>query len=130
MGQLAISTRPENCFGPGLRKRTHEICAARLSGFAVAIIVGPAFAADPQMKTIILPQVEARSGASDKYYATCTLHFGDPVDVVGAENGWLKIKPPIDSFDWVNAGDVEVLGTTANVVKKTHLRRGSALEPH
>jgi hypothetical protein len=101
-----------------------------LSGFAVAILVGPALGAEPQIKTILLPEVEARSGASEQYYATCKLHYGDPVDVVGIENvNWLKIKPPIDSFDWVNAADVDISadGKTATVQKKTHLRRGSAL---
>ena len=103
-----------------------------LSGFAVAMLVGPVLGAEPQIKTIALPQVEVRSGPSDQYYATCILHAGDPVDVLDVENkDWLKIKPPIDSFDWVNAADVDVNadGKTATVKKATHLRRGSSLDP-
>ena len=101
-----------------------------LSGFAVAIFVGQALGAEPQIKTILLPEVEVRSGPSEQYYATCKLHYGDPVDVLGPENiNWLKIKPPIDSFDWVNTADVDLNadGKTATVKKKTHLRRGSVL---
>ena len=101
-----------------------------LSGFAVAILVAPALGAEPQLKTIMLPEVEVRSGPSDQYYATCKLHYGDPVDVLGIDNkNWLKITPPIDSFDWVNVADIEFNadGKTATVKKKTLLRRGSAL---
>ncbi|HEV8060149.1 MAG TPA: SH3 domain-containing protein, partial [Gemmataceae bacterium] len=100
-----------------------------LSGFALAMVVGPALAADPQIKTITQPKVEVRSGPSAQYYPTAVLNKGDVVTVLDLKNGFLEIKPPDGSFDWVNAGDLEVHGATANVRRASDLRVGSAIDP-
>ncbi len=100
-----------------------------LSGFALAMVVGSALAADPQIKTITQPKVEVRSGPSAQYYPTAVLNKGDVVTVLDLKNGFLAIKPPDGSFDWVNVADLEVRDTTANVVRTSELRVGSAIDP-
>ncbi len=100
-----------------------------LSGFALALVVGPALAADPQIKTITQPKVEVRSGPSAQYYPTTVLHKGDLVTVLDLKNGFLAIKPPDGSFDWVNVADLDVRDTMASVVRTSELRVGSAIDP-
>jgi hypothetical protein len=56
----------------------------------------------PYPAKITVPDVQARSGPSDKFYPTSVLHQGEEVTVVREENGWLAIEPPRGSFSWVN----------------------------
>src|SRR5262245_33975246 len=54
-------------------------------------------------RTVIVPEVEVRSGPSPRFYATTKLKQGDKVTVVREEEGgWLAIKPPLGSFNWIN----------------------------
>lgn len=55
--------------------------------------------------TIVVPEVEVRSGPTLKYYPTSKLRQGDRVVVVREvkdQPGWLAILPPRGSFSWVN----------------------------
>jgi uncharacterized protein YraI len=66
----------------------------------------------PQEVSIVLPNVEVRSGPSAKFYATGELRQGERVIVVREckdDPGWLEIKPPPGSFSWVNAKHVKVV---------------------
>lgn len=67
-------------------------------------------------------QADVRSGPSDdpKMYPTNRLRQGDVVEVVGErEDGWLEIKPPQDSFSWINTRFLEKLTDTTWMVR-TH----------
>jgi hypothetical protein len=72
--------------------------------------------------TIKGPQGEVRSGPSDdpKMYPTNRLRQGEVVEVVGErKDGWLEIKPPQESFSWVNQRFLEKLSDTMWMVR-TH----------
>jgi hypothetical protein len=72
----------------------------------------------PMQATIVVPRVDVRSGPTDKFYPTLELHQGEAVLVVRAstEAGWLEIRPPEGSFNWVNAKSVKQMGPTWIVV--------------
>ncbi len=62
---------------------------------------------------ITVPEVEVRSGPSQKFYATNRLQQGDKVKVVKGKKdsaGWLAIEPPRGSFSWINAKDIKKQG--------------------
>jgi SH3-like domain-containing protein len=75
----------------------------------------------PYETTVVVPEVEVRSGPSNdpKMYPTSKLRQGDRVTVVELrEDGWLGIKPPAGSFSWINDRDVhkDSSGLTAVVM--------------
>jgi len=64
----------------------------------------------PVEMTILVPEVEARSGPSKEFYATIKLRQGETVQVVNESKeqpGWVAIKPPPGSFSWINARFVQ-----------------------
>jgi hypothetical protein len=85
----------------------------------------------PYSATIVLPEVEVRSGPSMQFYATSKLRYGDTVRVRAQESNWLAIDPPLpgpESFSWVNASEVDQVGQSVIVkVEKADLRAGSRL---
>jgi hypothetical protein len=53
-------------------------------------------------RTVVVPEVEVRSGPSDKFYATSKLRQGDRVRLVDSKDpNWLAIQPPAGSFSWI-----------------------------
>src|SRR5262245_41577181 len=64
----------------------------------------------PTELTILVPEVEARSGPSKEFYPTLKLRQGEKGQV-GNESkeqpGWVAIKPPPGSFSWINARFVQ-----------------------
>jgi hypothetical protein len=69
-------------------------------------------------QTILVPEVEVRSGPSLAYYATTVLKQGDrvqPVELEPKTTGWLAIRPTRMDFSWVDARFVEQRGATAIV---------------
>ncbi len=66
----------------------------------------------PTEATVIVPDVEVRSGPSPNFYPTSKLHQGDRVRIIREDvSGWLAIEPPKpDSFSWINARLVEQYG--------------------
>lgn len=59
----------------------------------------------PSETTIVVPEVEVRSGPSSQFYPTSKLRMGAKVVVlreVKDQPGWLAIKPPSGSFSWIN----------------------------
>ncbi|WP_164100876.1 hypothetical protein [Candidatus Laterigemmans baculatus] len=51
----------------------------------------------------------ARCGPSEEYYKTDPLRVGAEVEVyLETEDGWLGIRPPADSFCWLQSDQVEV----------------------
>lgn len=108
--------------------------ARRLIGMALVLALAtaaPATTPSPYTATVVDPEVEARSGPSATYYATSKLQQGQPVTVVREEpGGWLAVLPPVGSFSWINARNVEVhpSGYTATVtVAEADVRVGSRL---
>jgi|GEM_PF-6394872 len=71
-------------------------------------------------ETVLLPEVEVRSGPSTSplYYVTGKLRAGERVEVKGEpENGFLKIAPPSGSYSLILKKDVQMQGGgTAQVV--------------
>lgn len=60
----------------------------------------------PAEMTIVIPEVEVRSGPTTKYYPTSKLRMGERVQVLRESKdqaGWLAIKPPPGSFSWIQA---------------------------
>jgi hypothetical protein len=87
--------------------------------FAPAQASTPPPASNPETtRTIIVPEVEVRSGASMSYYATGKLTNGQTVEVVGeaAAPGWLRIKPPLQTQSWINTRFVAVKDKSATVL--------------
>ncbi len=65
----------------------------------------------PAAVAIIAPEVEARSGPSQQFYATAKLRAGNRVYItreVKDQPGWLEIMPPPRSFSWINTKHVRV----------------------
>jgi hypothetical protein len=102
-----------------------------LSGAIVLLTCGLELRADPAPYNamIAVSEVEVSSGPSAKYYPTSKLHRGDQVQVVGEEQGWLAIKPPMpESFSWVDGRALDHNGSNATVTKDgTPIRIGSRL---
>jgi hypothetical protein len=83
-----------------------------IGSVALTSVLGLAVQAQTNEATITVP-VEVRSGPSDKFYPTSKLLPGDKVQIVDDKqvpwlagkmppSGWLAIKPPRDSFSWIN----------------------------
>jgi hypothetical protein len=102
---------------------------ARLAGSVAGMLVMAvtAWADPPVQRTITVPEVEVRSGASPQYYATSKLLRGETVEVVGEKNGYLAITPPKGSFSWVNSSDVKKQGQTVDVEKNAKVLVGSKI---
>jgi hypothetical protein len=86
-------------------------------GLAVLLALGlPARAEPAPNATVAVPEIEARSGPSSRFYSTGRLCQGDRVCVLREEaDGWLAIVPPPDSFSWVRADLVTQYGRWAMV---------------
>lgn len=84
-----------------------------LVGAVGAVVLGavPAQAQTyPADMTILVPEVEVRSGPTDKFYPTSKLRAGERVTVIRQDAGqrdWLAIKPPVGSFSWIKADYVD-----------------------
>jgi hypothetical protein len=80
---------------------------------ALAASAGPARAQSlPVQAAITAPSVQVRSGPTDKCYPTLELRQGETVSVIRAasEPGWLEIRPPQGSYNWINAKCVKQMG--------------------
>lgn len=77
----------------------------------LALATSPAPAqTSPAELTILVPEVEARSGPSKEFYPTIKLRQGEKVQVVNEtkeQPGWVAIKPPAGSFSWINSRFVQ-----------------------
>lgn len=85
--------------------------------FAATLCGAPAFA--QQYATIQVQEVDVRSGPSKTFYATSKLKLGDKVEVMRESKeapGWLEIRPPAQSFSWINAKNVKVIDQTRGYV--------------
>jgi hypothetical protein len=82
-----------------------------VSGILVIVSAIPAGAQQfPAEKEILLAQVQVFSGPSEKSCQTSLLRKGDKVTVLREVNdrpGWLAIKPPANSFSWIEVGAIE-----------------------
>jgi uncharacterized protein YgiM (DUF1202 family) len=93
---------------------------SRIRWFAIAagmMIAAPAFA--QQYAQILVPEVDVRSGPSKTFYPTSKLKQGDKVEVMRESKeapGWLEIRPPAQSFSWINSKNVKVIDTTRGYV--------------
>jgi hypothetical protein len=84
-----------------------------------AVTPGAAKDRKAEEKRITAPDVEVRCGGTPQFYVTSKLARGDIVTVVGESTkfpGWLEIKPPRDSFSWINALFVKRTGPGKGVV--------------
>src|SRR5579864_6224114 len=108
--------------------------ATMLSGLGLTLALAATAHAQNGTEAVIAdPQVEVRSGPSfsKEFYATGRLYRGDKVHILPRQEttGWLAVTPPVYSFSWVNARDVEQKGPQTVVVSapETKLRVGSAV---
>ncbi|TWU67575.1 hypothetical protein [Crateriforma conspicua] len=106
-------------------------CCGRAVGFAaraVAIIVSmaiggmamtgvahaeeavvPAIDADPYTVYVAHESAFTRCGPDGKLYRTERLRHGQALDVyLETDDGWLGVRPPEDSFSWIQADDVDI----------------------
>jgi hypothetical protein len=88
-----------------------------LGGAVLLLVLGGSIHAEPVANaTVAVPEAEARSGPSSRYYPTNRLRLGDRVSVLHDEaDGWVAIVPPADSFSWVRADLVTQYGRWAMV---------------
>jgi hypothetical protein len=81
--------------------------------------------------SIAVSKVEVRSGPSATFYATGELRQGDKVVIIReaqGQPGWLEIRPPAGSFDWVNAKNVKQINAyEAVALMEVHGLVGSGL---
>src|SRR5204862_5144514 len=84
--------------------------APRLGTLALALalaLAGPARAQKaPDVRYVAPAIAEAYClpGTGSEVYSTNVLHQGDAIEVVEeVPGGWLKIRPPADSFSWINS---------------------------
>ena len=60
----------------------------------------------PAEMSVIVPEVEVRSGPTKDYYPTSKMHYGDRVTVLNDckdQPDWVAIRPPAGSFSWIRA---------------------------
>lgn len=83
----------------------------------------------PYDATVKVPEVEVRSGPSNKFYPTIKLRQGDKVRVIEEkEGGWLAIKPPEGSFSWIPTKLINHTGLSGVVLApNTEVMAGSSL---
>ena len=63
----------------------------------------------PYQAKVIASGAPIHSGPGDNFYPTDTLSQGDTVEVYREKTGgWLAIRPPMGSFSWVSAQDLEI----------------------
>jgi hypothetical protein len=114
--------------------------ARTIGGVGLLLALAVAARAEPVAgEATVTRAVEARSGPSDSYYATSRLQPGDRVQIVDEKQlpwlagklpptGWVAIKPPRDSFSWVNKRFLTLSGSTAQVLGEVvPVRTGSTL---
>jgi hypothetical protein len=91
--------------------------ALALGGFlALLATARPALAqtsGDPSYEAVVIkPEVEVRSGPTEKFYPTTRLRYGEKVRVLGPtknDNKWLEILPPPGkSFSWIESKWVDL----------------------
>lgn len=93
--------------------------ATRLLGTALMslVLALPAWGQAPNLATVVLPEVDVRSGPTLQYYVTSKLLRGQQVEVVREQAGFLAIKPPPGSFDLIDARNVQTgSGSFASVI--------------
>jgi hypothetical protein len=86
----------------------------------------------PADTTIMVPEIEVRSGPTDKFYPTSKLRMGERVTVIrqdASQRDWLAIKPPPGSFSWIKADFVDQTPQFAIVKSKdpVPVKPGSSL---
>ena len=74
-------------------------------------LIAPAVAADarpdaPREAQVVVDELEALTEPSDSAFATSMLRRGDRVVVLAREDGWARVEPPDDTFEWINAADI------------------------
>jgi len=101
-----------------------EALAMQLIRFAPLVIVlvslcpSPAAAQsdlsfEPYTVYVVEEKSHARCGPSDEYYRTDPLRRGQALEVYAeTDDGWLGIRPPVESFCWVQAETIELDDTT------------------
>ena len=63
---------------------------------------------EPYTVYVVEEQAHAHCGPSDEYYRTDPLRHGQALEVYAeTDDGWLGVRPPDDSFCWVQADSIE-----------------------
>src|SRR5262245_60303840 len=63
----------------------------------------------PYQARVVAAGTAVHSGPGEKYYSTDTLAQGDVVEVYREKpGGWLAIRPPVNSFSWVDGRDLNL----------------------
>jgi hypothetical protein len=82
----------------------------------------------PYVAYISSDDVYIRSGPGKNYYPTAKMRRGEPVEVYRHDpGGWYAIRPPVQSFSWVSARQLDVLddGLAAVNTERAVARVGS-----
>jgi len=97
------------------------------------ILAGDDLSFEPYPVYVVEADSYTRCGPSDDYYRTDPLRHGQALEVYAeTDDGWLGIRPPDDSFCWVQAETIELSdgGETGTVIEDrtvawigTHLGR-------
>lgn len=62
----------------------------------------PAATPATDVRYISVPEAQARSGPSERFYPTNRLRQGEKVQVLHERGDWVAIRPPDGSFSWIN----------------------------
>lgn len=87
-------------FKPRLLASVRTLLAVLLLGLWVA---GPGATADIRMVSIDRPTVHMRAGPGTSYDVLWNLARGYPLQVIGRDRGWLKVRDFEDDVSWVLA---------------------------
>ena len=116
-----------------MRRLRHQLSALFIASLVpVAAAVADEGAAEPrpQQARVTSPGAAVRSGPGETYYLTDTLPEDTAVEVYRRQpDGWCAIRPPADSFSWVFAQHVRLVGDGLAEIEKEDVaaRVGSRL---
>lgn len=98
-----------------------QASAYSLVFWLVSVLVLPqtSVPAEPQLATIVVPEVEVRSGPGNLYYPTQKLSAGAQVKVWRVVNGWAEIAPPAGAFSLVPKKAVTQLSASTGKVNRS-----------
>jgi hypothetical protein len=94
-------------------------CAALVLSTVFTATTFAAADPSPYEAKVISPSAPVRSGPGDDFYPTDTLAQGAVVEVYRVRpDGWLGIRPPVDSFSWLFGKHVKLLDNGLAEVQK------------
>ena len=107
-----LSCEPEVDF-PSISLGVVRLCAGHPCGRVLLLLLlaaSPEATEFPYVAYISSDDVYIRSGPGKNYYPTAKMKRGEPVEVFRHDpGGWYAIRPPVQSFSWISARQLDVL---------------------